>query len=155
MAMTREDEADRILAMYGSDNVPRVMELLERQFAILHNRAQVLLTLCGVVITVTGFSGRLVAGTNRLAQVLIIGGVTLSLVAAVTVVRGVLHLWWLTQHPGDLPRAWLIHALGYRDRKTRAYRVAIIVLAIGLTLYVGAIAVMLLYPHADAVRSAR
>jgi hypothetical protein len=152
-SMTTEQEADRILAMYGRDAaaVPRIMELLERQFVILHNRAQVLLTLCGVVVTVTGFSGRIIAGTNRLAQVLIIGGVTLSLAAAITVVRGVLHLWWLTQHPGELPGPWVIHCLSYRDRKTRAYRVAILMLIVGLCLYVGAIAIMLLFPKIDTL----
>ncbi|MGB7156722.1 MAG: hypothetical protein WBD40_01570 [Tepidisphaeraceae bacterium] len=39
---------------------------------VLHNRAQVLLALCGIVVTTTGFSGRLVAGTNAAAQWLII-----------------------------------------------------------------------------------
>ncbi len=143
--MTPEQEADRILRMYGPDQ-PRIMELLERQFVILHNRAQVLLTLCGVVITVTGFSGRLIAGTNRLAQVLVIGGVSLSLLAAIVVVWGVLHLWWLTQQPGDDVRAWLLSCLAYREGKTRAYRAGLIILIVGLTLYVGAIAIMLWYP---------
>jgi hypothetical protein len=144
--MSTEQEADRILDMYGRDQTARIMELLERQFVILHNRAQVLLTLCGVVITVTGFSGRLIAGTNRVAQVLVIGGVSLSLLAAVVVVWGVLHLWWLTQQPGDDPRRWLLSCLAYRERKTRAYRVGLLILIVGLTLYVGAIAVMLWYP---------
>lgn len=150
----RDDEADRILEMYGGD-LPKIMELLERHFVVLHNRAQVLLGLCGAVVTVTGFSGRIIAGTNRLAQVLVIGGLSLTLLAALVVVWGVLHLWWLTQHPGDLPRQWVISALAYRDRKTRAYRVGIILLIVGLALYVGAISVMLANPHGYAVPMTR
>ena len=83
--LSRTEEADRILALYG-DDLPAVMTMLERQFVVLHNRAQVLLTLCGIVISTTGFSGRIIAGTNALAQVLIVGGVALVLLSAAIVV---------------------------------------------------------------------
>jgi len=94
--LSRTEEADRILALYG-DDLPAVMTMLERQFVVLHNRAQVLLTLCGIVISTTGFSGRIIAGTNALAQVLIVGGVALVLLSAAIVVWGVLHLRWLSR----------------------------------------------------------
>lgn len=146
--LTPQQEAERILAIYGQDQQSRIMELLERQFAILHNRSQVLLGLCGVVITTTGFSGRLIAGTSATAQAMIIIGVTLTLVAAVMVVCGVLHLRWLTQQPGEAIRPWLMTCLAYRDRKTRFYRVGIYLMLIGLAFYVVAIALMLSYPGA-------
>jgi len=79
--INRYEEADRILLVY-QDDLPGVMTILERQFVVLHNRAQVLLTLCGIVISTTGFSGRVIAGTNRLAQILIVAGVGLVLVSA-------------------------------------------------------------------------
>ena len=145
--LARQEEADRILALYGDDPVP-IAALLERQFGMLHNRAQVLLGLAGVVITTTGFSGRLIAGTSTLAQALIIGGVALVLLGAVTVAVGVLPLRWLTQQDGDLVRPWLVVCLTYRDRKTRSYRLALVFLLLGLALYVGAIAIMLIYPTA-------
>lgn len=146
--LDREQEADRLMTLYGPDGLTRVMEMLERQFAILHNRSQVLLGLCGIVVTTTGFSGRLIAGTGPAAQALVIAGVGLCLVSAVVVVWGVLHLRWLSQQPGQLGREWMLTCLTYRDRKTAAYRAAIVLMLAGLTLYVGAIALMLLHPAA-------
>ena len=152
--LRRDAEADRILHYYGPDGLPEIMAMLERQFMVLHTRAQVLLGLCGIVVTTTGFSGRLVAGTNAAAQWLIIVGVALCLLAAGVVVWGVLHLYWLTMQPGDTTRTWLTTSLAYRDKKTRAYRVGIILLIAGLTVYAGALAIMLLYPK-DNVLTAR
>ncbi len=72
-----------------------------------------LLTLCGIVISTTGFSGRVIAGTNPMAQFLIIAGVGLVLLSAAIVVWGVLHLYWLTMQTGDDTRGWLISSLRY------------------------------------------
>ncbi len=148
--LAREAEARRILNCYG-DDLPGIMAMLERQFGVLHNRAQVALVLCGVVISTTGFSGRLVAGTNRLSQVLIVAGLSLVVVAAGVVVRGVLHLRWLTMQGGDSTAQWLVTSLKYRDAKTNYYRVGVVILLVGLILYGGALAVTLLNPEADAL----
>jgi len=143
---SRQAEIKHLMRIYGPHNQHTIMDVVERQFMVLHHRSQVLLGLAGVVITTTGFSGRLIAGTNQLAQWLIIGGVFLVMAAAVTVCFGVLHLRWLTQQPGDEAHEWLDRALSYRDRKTRFYRVGIVITILGLSLYVGSIFVMLLYP---------
>jgi hypothetical protein len=147
--LTLAEEADRILSSYGDDptNLERIMWMLERQFAVLHNRAQVLLTLCGIVISTTGFSGRLIASTDRPAQVLVIAGVSLVLLSAAVTVWGVQHLSWLTLQRGSLLREWLLVCLAYRDRKTRFYRLGIALMLFGLAAYVGAISIMLLKPH--------
>lgn len=129
-----------------------IMAMLERQFSVLHNRTQVMIGLCGVVITTTGFSGRIIAGTNFVAQLLIVNGISLVLLAAAVVVWSVLHLRWLTQQPGEDIRAWLMTVLSYRDRKTDAYRVGMALLLVGLTLYVAAIGVMLLNPERNVVQ---
>ncbi|MEM1011074.1 MAG: hypothetical protein AAGI46_02505 [Planctomycetota bacterium] len=146
--LAREAEARRILDVYG-DDLPGIMAMLERQFAVLHNRAQVALVLCGVVISTTGFSGRLVAGTNALSQWLIISGLSLIILAAGVVVRGVLHLRWLTMQGGQDTAQWLVTSLAYRDKKTAHYRVGVIILLVGLILYGGALAVTLLNPEED------
>lgn len=147
-ALRREQEADRILASYGNENsLPRIMEMLERQFGVLHNRAQVLLALCGIIISTTGFSGRNVAGTGPWAQSLIIGGVAAVLMSAAVVCWGVLHLHWLTMQPGETVRDWLLRSLAYRDYKTRTYRIALMIMLAGITAYVAAILIMLLHPH--------
>jgi hypothetical protein len=152
MSLTRDQECARILQQFGPDRVEAIMAMLERQFTVLHNRTQVILGLCGIVITTTGFSGRIIAGTNLAAQVLIINGIALVLLAAAVVVWGVLHLRWLTQQPGDDVKTWLMTTLAYRDRKTDSYRVGVALLLVGLTLYVAALAIMLLHPEHDVVQ---
>ena len=67
--------------------------------------------------------------------------------ASATVCLGVLHLRWITQHPGEQIEGWLSMSLAYRDRKTQYYRVGIVLTLIGLALYVGSIFVMLLRPN--------
>lgn len=145
--LARQDEVRWILQTYGRDDLRPIMELIERQFMVLHYRSQVLLGLSGIVITTTGFSGRLIAGTNELAKGLIISGVALVMAAAATVCLGVMHLRWITQHPGDQVEVWLGESLAYRDRKTHYYRVGIFLTMIGLALYVGSIFVMLWRPN--------
>lgn len=145
--LTIEDETERILAHYGPEALPEIMAMLERQFAVLHNRAQVLLALGGIIISTTGFSGRNIAGTGPWAQGLALTGVALILVSAAVVCWGVLHLRWLTMQTGQSTREWLMTSLSYRDLKTRCYRIGLIIMLIGLTAYVGAIIIMLTHPH--------
>jgi hypothetical protein len=143
----RPQEADRLLAHYGPDALPDIMAMLERQFTMLHNRAQVLLTLCGIIVSTTGFSGRNIAGTGPWAQGLIIMGMVMVLLSAGVVCWGVLHLRWLSMQPGEDTRSWLITSLIYRDRKTLSYRIALLIMLAGLAGYVFAILIMLSHPH--------
>jgi hypothetical protein len=145
--LTPDEEADRILDNFPDESLPSIMAMLERQFGVLHNRAQVLLALCGIIISTTGFSGRNIAGTGPWSQALVIGGVAMILISAAVVCWGVLHLRWLTMQHGQSLRDWLLTSLGYRDYKTRNYRIALIIMLVGLTLYVSAIGIMLLHPH--------
>jgi hypothetical protein len=154
--LSPDQEYNRIIAVYGKDDLLDALNLVERQLHTLTSRAQMLLGLCGIVITVTGFSGRIIAGTNRVAQALIVSGVSITLLAAALVVAGVMKLHWITQQPPDSDLPTLIKSsLAYRDRKMCYYRKAVFVLLLGLTCYVIAIAIMLLNPHASTVSPAR
>lgn len=145
--LNRAEEGERILREYAGQGFPDMMAMLERQFTVLHNRAQVLIGLCGIIISTTGFSGRLIAGTNQAAQWLVIGGVALVLLAAAVVCWGVLHLRWLTMQAGRDTPEWLSTTLRYRDTKTHSYRVGLMLMLAGLALYASAIAIMLLNPR--------
>lgn len=150
----REKEADQILQIYGgcrkgdyaNANPKEITSLLERQFAVLTGRAQMLLALSGIVITTTGFSGRAIASTGLLAQWLVVSGIFFVLSGAVAIVWGILRLNWVTQFIDTDVRTTLLEMLAYRDRKTRAYRLGLLLLIIGLTLYVSAIALLVLAP---------
>jgi hypothetical protein len=147
LLLSREAEKESILSRYGHERFEAIQQLIERQLDVLTSRAQLLLGLCGIAITTTGFSGRAIAGTSRVGQVLIVGGLGLVLLAAAILVCGVLHLTFVTQHNSQFIDNWLMSSLEYRDRKMRRFRLAIVLLLIGLSLYVCAIAVMLLNPR--------
>ena len=49
--LARVDECDRILRVYGASAVEQIVGALDRQFRIIHNRAQLLLGICGVLIS--------------------------------------------------------------------------------------------------------
>ncbi len=145
--LSQNQEADRIIAHYGENALPEIMLMLERQFAVLHNRAQVLLALCGIIISTTGFSGRNIAGTGPWAQALVLCGVGLILLSAAVVCWGVLHLRWLTMQQGQSVHDWLITSIKYRDTKTLSYRIGLLIMLLGLATYVSAIVIMLSHPN--------
>jgi hypothetical protein len=134
-------EAADILELANGD-LPRAFEHVERQHGTLVLRTQVLLSLCGIVITVTGFSGRSIAQSGMLARACIVAGLFVVLSAAVVAMIGVLRLRWLTQlvHGND-PLETLVRCLEPRELKTR--RLAMVLFVLGFALYCVAIAIML------------
>src|SRR6185295_17199 len=96
------NEAERILALAKGDTL-RAFEIVERQLSVLVTRTQVLLSLSGIVITVTGFSGRAIAETSAAARISITAGILIVLLAAGAAIGGVLRLTWLTEAIVDDP----------------------------------------------------
>ncbi len=135
-------EARAILALCEGSKL-RAFEKLEAQLAVLVLRTQVMLSLSGIVITVTGFSGRAIAETSTLARVCIILGLFFVLAAAAVAVWGVLRLRWLTQSLEDDMLGTLVLAIKVRDRKSRFLRNALALFIVGFTLYCAAIAQLL------------
>ncbi|MCA3014887.1 MAG: hypothetical protein INH41_21080 [Myxococcaceae bacterium] len=140
----RDDEVTRILSLTKGD--PReAFQVVERQLSVLVLRTQVMLSLSGIVITVTGFSGRAIAQTNELARVLISAGILIVLAAAATGIGGVLRLRWLTQELTDDVRETLTRMLHIRDRKSRFLSAALLLFLVGFGCYCVAIAQMLIH----------
>jgi hypothetical protein len=141
--VTLEQETAHLLDLYGRD-AAKIMGQLQSQLSILANRAQTLLSLAGITITVTGFSGAAIARSGRLAAVLLVAGLLIVLAAAAIAINGILRVRWTTSLPpcplDDAVRA----TLEVRDLKTRRYDLALRLLVIGLTLYVSSIALLLL-----------
>ena len=146
MTHPRDDEARRIVDLVGGDH-RAAFGIVEGQLAVLVLRAQVLLSLSGIVITVTGFSGRAIAQTGDLARVLISAGILIVLAAALTAIGGVLKLRWLTQDIADDPLTTVTRALALRDAKSRSLGVAMILFGIGFACYCAAIAQLLMHPR--------
>lgn len=144
--MTPEREAQRILTITDGD-LFKSLELLAGQLNVLQTRAQVLMSLAGVVITVTGFSGRLIAARDPIAQACIVGGVFLVLASAIYVFLRVMGLRWVTQGLEDEPATALTAVIRRRNARTQAYRIGGILLFLGFALYCTAVAILLLNPE--------
>lgn len=141
--VSAQDEARRIMKLAGG-SFPRAFEVVERQLSVLVLRTQVMLSLAGIVVTVTGFSGRAIAETSHLARVSIALGIVLVLAAAATGIGGVLRLRWLTQELGDDEPETLLRMLSIRDAKSRYLQAALALFVCGFGCYCLAIAQMLL-----------
>lgn len=133
------DEARAILDLCEGSKF-KAFSVVEGQLTVLVQRAQVVLSLSGIVITVTGFSGRAISETSLLARVGIVSGLFLVLFAAAAAVWGVLRLSWFTQTLQDDILTTLRAGIALRDRKSRSLRVALALFIAGFTLYCTAIA---------------
>lgn len=138
-----ESEAQQILSLCGGDRL-RAFQMIESQLAVLVLRTQVMLSLSGIVITVTGFSGRAIAATSVLARTSVVAGLCLVMFAAAVAVGGVLRLRWLTQELGGETLPMLERVLAIRDRKSRFLSAALVLFVSGFSLYVFAVAQLLL-----------
>lgn len=137
------NEVQRILKL-AEGNAARAFELVDKQLAVLVLRTQVMLSLSGIVITVTGFSGREIARTSEAARVLISSGILVVLLSAAVAIGGVLRLRWLTQELTDDVEATLTNMLKVRDTKSRFLTAALVLFVLGFACYCVAIALMLL-----------
>jgi len=135
-------EAQRILNLVKE---PRLAyEMVERQLAVLVVRTQVILSLSGIVITVTGFSGRAVAQVSFLARLFITTGMFAVLAAAAVGIMGVLRVHWLSSTITDEPLETLERALRIRDQKARYLTLSLLLWVGGFSLYCVAVAQLLL-----------
>lgn len=148
-------EIGAIMRHFGADSIKPVYDLIDGQFAVIHARAQALLQLAGVIITVTGFSGRIIADTNGYAQGMIIAGVALVSLGAATAMLFVMPIRWITSYLDESPQQWLLIALRRRRRKSRGFLAATILFVVGMLLYLAAIAIMLAFPEATELTRVR
>jgi hypothetical protein len=136
-------EAKNILELCSGDRL-RAFEMVQAQLAVLVLRTQVMLSLSGIVITVTGFSGRAIAATSLLARGSIVLGLFIVLAAAAVAVVGVLRLRWMTQELDGETLDMLTRALAIRDRKSRFLSTALTLFVTGFALYCFAVAQLLI-----------
>lgn len=142
-----KQEAETLLALYDGKLV-QVLQVLESQLNTVHGRVQVLLSFCGIIITTTGFSGRLIAGTHLLAQIAIIIGLVLMVVCGAYVFQRIGMLRWVTAEVDrDHPLKTIEKILIRRNEKTTAFKRGGYLLFLGLAFYSFAVAIMLLNPE--------
>ncbi len=146
-----QHEALALLEIYHND-LPAILAVLERQLNTIHLRAQVIIGFAAIAVTTTGFSGRLIAATNPLAQACIITGLGVILLGCFWIFVRVMGVRWVITGylDPDLPLT-IERIVRYRNIKTLAYRLGGYVIFSGLTIYAVAIAIMLLNPEPISV----
>jgi hypothetical protein len=135
-----EEEARRLTLLFG-DNPAQILMLLSQQLAVLKQHAQMLIGLCGLLITVTGFSGAHMVRSGTLAASLMVAGIACVGVAAVLCLRALTQVRWVTK---DLDADLRITATAVflrRDRQTALLAWAALFVAVGLAAYLAAVAV--------------
>lgn len=104
---------------------------MQSPFKTLHSRAQLVLGICGVLLTssVLITTGRIIGKGNfmlaRVAGWCLAAAGLCDIISTAIIVAGVLHIKWLTARPDEELRAWLMRAVAHRNRKTRAYHAAL------------------------------
>ncbi|MBD3384035.1 hypothetical protein GF407_03830, partial [candidate division KSB1 bacterium] len=114
MNETLKEEAEYIYSLTKGEKLG-ALQILENQLNVLYSRAQVLMSLAGIVITVTGFSGRIIAATSRVSQILIIVGLSMVLTSAIWVYARVMGIRWITSENKESIEKTLYHILQRRN----------------------------------------
>jgi len=136
---TPEEELSYLLEIHGSDNYSKVFDVLVKQFDVLQSRAQLLLGLVTICLTITGFSGPKIAESSLFSKISIVYGLVFVLVSAVMALLGPLQLRWGTRRCADTLHDSLLLLIDRRNSRTKKYHLASAFLVLGLTGYVGSV----------------
>lgn len=136
-----EKELDLLLGLYENQN--KVLDDLRDSFNTLQTRAQLLLGLITICLTITGFSGPRIAESGNLSKVSLILGLCFVLISAIMLILGPLRLQWVTQHWGESNRQSYLDLLMRRNNRTKKYEIASILLLVGLSFYVASVVLFL------------
>lgn len=139
------DEARHLLAVGGG--LRGALELLMTQFTVLQTRAQLLLTVSTLALTITGFSGPRIAQTGDFSRLSMAVGLVFVLASMLLILGGSLRIRWVTQFrapAGGDDTELVAQIVCHRDRKTRLFFIELCLLVTGLTAYVAAVVVYFL-----------
>ena len=137
--LSPQEELDFLQEIYGQNREDRLIEILTDAFNVLQNRAQMLLSLITITLTITGFSGPQIAQSSRLGRVAIIFGLFFVLLSALVLMAGPLRLNWCTRSREENIEQSLVKLIVQRNRRTDRYHLAAVLLVIGLIGYVGSV----------------
>ena len=140
----KNHEIEMVLKLCSND-LREALKIYDQQLNVLQSRAQVLMSLAGIVLTITGFSGQRIAGTSRFAQVCVITGLGVVLLSAIWIWRKVLSIRWMTSDLTGEPEEILFRIIERRDAKTKAYATGGFILCLGFVIYSIAFAKMLVF----------
>lgn len=127
-------------------------DMVTQQFNVLQTRAQLLLTVATLALTITGFSGPRIAAAGPFQRYAMAAGLVFVLASMLLILGGSLRIKWVTQFrtpPGGDDAALLAQIVCHRDRKTRLFFAELCLLLTGLTLYIAAVVAYFLFGATD------
>ena len=137
--LTPDQELDFLKQIYGSDRADKLIEILTDSFNVLQNRAQMLLSLITITLTITGFSGPRIAESSLVARISIAFGLAFVLISALILMAGPLRINWCTRSKSVDIDQTLVKLIVQRNTRTNRYHLASITLVIGLIGYVSSV----------------
>ncbi|VGO14566.1 hypothetical protein PDESU_03129 [Pontiella desulfatans] len=132
--LSPEEELEFLKEIHG-EGYANLFGVLKESFALLQARAQMLLGLATICLTITGFSGPRMAASNGWSRFFIGFGLTFVLFSVMALVAGPLRLRWMTAWKAEDIQGTLLLHLRQRNHRTTYYRVAMVLLLVGLTGY--------------------
>lgn len=121
--------------------MPDMLRFLADQLGVVKHQAQLLMGLCGLAITVTGFSGTHMIRGGPVSAGSMVAGIALILVGALSVLRVLLRVRWVSQDLADEPVVTAARVIVHRDRQQRSLGLAGVFVALGLAAYLLSVAV--------------
>lgn len=134
------EEARRLHALFASQPA-QLVQYLAQQIATVKTYAQVLVGLCGLTITVTGFSGAHMIRSGSTAAVLMVAGIALVMIGLVACLRTITALRWVSQDLRDDLEETARIVIARRNAQQRAVTTAALLVAGGLACYLAAVSV--------------
>ncbi len=136
---TPEEELQYIYEIYGRKNIDQIYKMMGETFNVLQQRAQTLLSLITITLTISGFSGPQIARSSQISRISITFGLAFVLLSALILMTGPLQLKWSTQIKSKDFSSGIVTLLELRNFRTRRYHIASICLIIGLVGYVSSL----------------
>lgn len=144
--MTVDEEARRLHELFEQKAAPLV-QYLAFQLSTVKTYAQVLIGLCGLTITVTGFSGAHMIRASSTSAMLMVTGIAFVVVGLILCIRTITALRWVSQDLRDDLIETARICINRRNRQQRIVTLAAIFVTIGLGFYMAAVSVAALVPN--------
>ncbi len=132
------EEARRMRTLFAGQDAQLVLYLAS-QLTTLKTYAQVLVGLCGLTVTVTGFSGAHMIRAGSLSAALMVTGIALVLVGLLLCLGTLTVLRWVSQELRDDLTETAVIIIRRRNRQQRRISIAALFVAAGLGAYLAAV----------------
>lgn len=134
------EEARRLHQLFQGQPA-QLVQYLSHQIATVKTYAQILVGLCGLTVTVTGFSGAHMVRAGSLSASLMVGGIALVLAGLMMCLQTITGLRWVSQELRDDLVETTVIVIHRRNRKQRRLSLAAVFVAGGLVCYLAAVSV--------------